>query len=179
MPTEAQIESAGGLAPALLRSWPSLLSYLATFLTVGVIWLNHHGVFQKIRSMDGPLQWWNLLLLLAVAFTPFPNALVAEFLQGDLLGEQARTAAAVYALVFTASTVPWVLTWSHLARHPELLQDPFDAAYARREVRRSLVGVVVYAIGIGVAVALPLLAVVLFIASAVFYALTAQGSKGE
>lgn len=176
VPSAAQIRSSGSLAVALLHGWPSYLSYLVTFLTVAVIWLNHHAVFQKIRAMDRTLQWWNLLLLLTVSFTPFPNALIAEFLPRGLVSEEARTAAAVYALVFAVSTVPWVFIWHHLGARPALLADGYGPAYAGRRMRRSLIGVVTYGVGIGVAAAVPLLALMLFLAAAAFYTFTAGGS---
>jgi len=164
---------------ALLHQWPVYLSYLATFLTVGVIWLNHHAVFQKIRSMDRALQWWNLLLLLFVSFAPFPNALMAAFLPLGFQTPEARVAVAVYALVFAAATVPWVLIWRHVADRPHLLEPGYGAAYARREVRRSLFGVVVYGVGVAVAALVPLVAVVLFMVAAIFYAATSGGSREE
>ena len=179
VPDDADVEHAGSLWRALAHAWPSYLSYLATFLTVAVIWLNHHAVFAKIARLDRSLQWWNLLLLLAVAFTPFPNALVAEHLRDGLFTEPARTATAAYALVFTASTVPWLFIWSHLGRYPDLLASGYSAAYARAERRRSAVGVIFYGLGIAVAVVAPLVAVLLFLASAVFYAFTAAGSRPE
>jgi uncharacterized membrane protein len=167
-----------GLLLALLANWPSYLSYLATFLTVGVIWLNHHAVFQTIRRIDRTLQWWNLILLLLVSFTPFPNALLAEFLEGDgFVSPDGRVAAATYALVFAAAAVPWVGIWHHLTKHPELLEPGWGRSHAKRRVKRSLVGVVVYTCGIVVAGAVPLLAVALFLLAAAFYAATAGGSR--
>jgi uncharacterized membrane protein len=167
-----------GLLPALLANWPTYLSYLATFLTVGVIWLNHHGVFQKIRRIDRTLQWWNLILLLLVSFTPFPNALLAEFLAREgYLSADGRVAAAVYALVFAAATVPWVGIWHHLGKHPELMEATWDRPYAKRELKRSLIGVAFYTCGIVVAGSVPLLAVALFLLAAGFYAATSGGYR--
>ncbi len=177
IPDAERIRGAGGLLPALLQLWPGFLSYLASFVTIGVIWLNHHAVFAKIAAVDRTVQWSNLLLLLTVAFIPFPNALVAEALGIGLTGEQQSTATGFYALVFTLSTVPWVVLWDHLSRHPTLLEPPYTGGYAKRERRRSLVGVVIYAVGIVVAVVAPLVAIVLFLAAAIFYALTAGGSQ--
>jgi uncharacterized membrane protein len=181
VPQEADVIRYGGLLPALLHGWPTYLSYLATFLTVGVIWLNHHSVFQKIRHVDRALQWWNLILLLLVSFTPFPNALLAEYLgdvhHGGLLGRDARVAAAVYAIVLAAATLPWLAIWLHVAKHPDLLEPGWTRAYAKREVKRSSVGVVVYSVGITVAFAVPLLAIVLFLLAAVYYAATSGGSR--
>ena len=167
-----------GLLPALLANWPTYLSYLATFLTVGVIWLNHHGVFQKIRRIDRTLQWWNLILLLLVSFTPFPNALLAEFLAGDgFVSADGRVAAAVYALVFAAAMVPWVGIWYHLAKHPELMEAPWNGRYAKHELKRSLIGVAGYTGGIIIAGSVPLLALALFLLAAAFYAATSGGYR--
>lgn len=171
-------ETPHGLLLALLGNWPSYLSYLATFLTVGVIWLNHHGVFQRIRRLDRTIQWWNLILLLLVSFTPFPNALLAEYLeQNGFLSPDVRVAAATYALVFAAATVPWVGIWHHLAKHPELLEPRWDGRYAKHELKRSLLGLAAYSCGIVVAGSLTLLAVGLFLLAAAYYATTAGGVR--
>src|SRR6266404_4902268 len=50
----------GKLAEELLAAWPAYLSYALAFLYVGIIWLNHHGVFQYIRKVDLTLNWINL-----------------------------------------------------------------------------------------------------------------------
>jgi uncharacterized membrane protein len=177
VPDEDQVAAAGSLWRALAQEWPAHLSYLATFLNVGVIWLNHHAGMAKVARVDRTLLWWNLGLLLTVSFTPFPNALVAEHLRDGLATEPARTATVVYALAFTASTVPWVFIWGHLARHPQLLEPGYDRGYALRERRRAVIGVAAYACGVPVALAAPLAAVLLFIAAALFYAVTATGSR--
>jgi uncharacterized membrane protein len=179
VPTAADVERYDGLAGALVHAWPSYLGYLATFLTVGVIWLNHHAFFGRLARIDGPLQWWNLVLLLLVAFTPFPNALVAEYLHEGLWTDEARVATAVYALVFALATVPWIFMWSHLVRQPDLFAPPFTVESARGERPRTVIGTVGYAVAIGVAYAAPILAVVLFIAAAVYFAVTAQGISRE
>jgi uncharacterized membrane protein len=54
--------------------WPSYLAYLVSFLTIGVIWLNHHRVFDQVARVDGPLLLLNLNLLLWTALIPFPTA---------------------------------------------------------------------------------------------------------
>ena len=179
VPGAAQVREYGGLLPALLHGWVSYLSYLITFLTVGVIWLNHHAGFARIARVDRTVQWWNLLLLLVVSFTPFPNALLTEYLTADLFGEPARTAAAVYALVFTLSTLPWLFIWGHLAGAPHLLAPGTDVAFARRRRRRAVLGATVYGACVLVAVVAPVLALVLFVGAALFYAVTAGAQQAE
>jgi Endosomal/lysosomal potassium channel TMEM175 len=62
--------------------WPSYLAYMVSFLTIGVVWLNHHRIFTQVHRVDGPLLVLNLNLLLWTALIPFPTAVVAEYLQG-------------------------------------------------------------------------------------------------
>ena len=58
------------LAHALWRQWPSYAAYLVSFLTIGVIWLNHHRIFTQVIRVDGPLLLLNLNLLLWTALIP-------------------------------------------------------------------------------------------------------------
>ena len=83
------------IAHALWTQWPSYVAYLVSFLTIGVIWLNHHRIFDQVVRVDGPLLLLNLNLLLWTALIPFPTAVVAEHLGSA--GEAARTASALYS----------------------------------------------------------------------------------
>ena len=58
--------------------WPSFLGYATSFLTVGGIWLVHQGIFRRLQYASRRVMQVNLLLLMAVAFLPFPTRLVAE-----------------------------------------------------------------------------------------------------
>ena len=91
------------LAQALGAQWPSYVAYLVSFLTIGVIWLNHHRVFTQVVGVDGPLLVLNLNLLLWTGLIPFPTAVVAEHL-GDG-GEAAQTAAALYCGVLVGTSL--------------------------------------------------------------------------
>src|SRR5512132_2117231 len=64
------------LAQALLRQWPSYLAFIASFATIGVMWINHHKLFTLIKRSDDVLLILNVILLLGVTLTPFPTALV-------------------------------------------------------------------------------------------------------
>jgi len=164
----------GSLLAGLGRLWPSYLAYLASFFTIGIIWLNHHAFFGRLRHVDHVLQWWNLILLLMVSFLPFPTSVVAEYIrQGS--ASDARVAVALYGVVGVLMTVPWVFLWRRLVRRPELFEPPYDADFARAEGGRSWVGIVVYAACIGVGLLLPVAALALYLAVAVFYAVTSQG----
>src|SRR5204863_7975629 len=77
VPTAAEVTDAGSLLAALGNHWPSYLAYLAAFLTIGLIWLNHRAFVDRVNRFDNRLQWLNLMLLLGVATLPFPTSLLA------------------------------------------------------------------------------------------------------
>jgi uncharacterized membrane protein len=63
--------------------WPAYLGYATSFLTIGGIWLVHHAIFRRLRFADFNVNRLNLLLLMAVAFLPFPTKLVAEVIESS------------------------------------------------------------------------------------------------
>lgn len=120
-----------GLTQQLLHLWPSYLAYIDSFLTVGVIWLCHHAFFSRIRHVDGLLQLGNLLLLLSVAFIPFPTAVLAEHLAAG--GHDAAVAACFYGIVAMVQAAAWLVMWAALRRRPELFEPGYGADFARSE----------------------------------------------
>lgn len=85
------------LLAGILDQWPSYLAYLTSFLTIGGLWLVHHGILRRMRYADTWFVRVNLLLLLAVSFLPFPTTLVAEAI--------ASTSAERIAVLFYGATL--------------------------------------------------------------------------
>jgi uncharacterized membrane protein len=107
-------EPAGGeeLRRELAHLWPSYLAYLASFLTIGVMWLNHHRLFTLIAKFSEGLGTYNLMLLLGVTWVPFPTALLAA----QLLAPGQSVAAIVYAVSFFVLAIVFNLMWRHAVR---------------------------------------------------------------
>jgi uncharacterized membrane protein len=63
---------------AVANQWPSCLAYATGFLTIGALWLGHHGIFRRLASARGVVMRLSILLLMLVSFLPFPAKLVAE-----------------------------------------------------------------------------------------------------
>jgi uncharacterized membrane protein len=173
LPANADVASYGLLHPLLVR-WPTYAAYLAAFLTIGIIWLNHHTLIAKIARFDTRLHWLNLVLLLGVATLPFPTSLVAEYVGEG--GPNASVAAAAYGLCATLMALPWSFMWRHLRDHPELLEPGYDAAYASAELRRGWLGVPIYLAATIVSLIQPLVALALYAGIAALYAVTSQGT---
>jgi uncharacterized membrane protein len=68
---------------AILHEWPSYLAYAASFVTIGVVWLQHARIASSLRVADATLYRLNLLVLLFASFLPFPTKVVVEEFVGD------------------------------------------------------------------------------------------------
>ena len=67
------------LAGALLAQWPAYMAFASSFMTILIMWVNHHRIFTLVGRSDSRLLFFNGLLLMGVTVVPFPTALVAEY----------------------------------------------------------------------------------------------------
>src|SRR5919205_889512 len=95
-------DSAEHLGHELLQLWPAYLAYAVSFLTVGIMWVNHHTMFRHFERVDRPLLFLNILLLMLIAFVPFPTRVVAEFLRSP---DDRRAAALLYGTTMTVTAI--------------------------------------------------------------------------
>ncbi len=100
--------------------WPSYLGYVTSFVTIGGLWMAHHGLFRRVRSADGTVMQLNLLLLMLVAFLPFPTKLMAEAINQTRDAE--RAAVIFYGLVLLAISIVASTLWRYVAAHRDLLE---------------------------------------------------------
>jgi uncharacterized membrane protein len=164
--TVPQAES-GHLLGKLLDQWPLFATYVASFLTVGVIWVNHHTIFSGLKATDRTLQFINLVLLLLIVLVPYPTQLLARYLQ---TGFDGSVAAAFYGVLMTCMSITFQVLVLWAINHPQLLKPAVDPAQVRSFLPRFALGLLVYAVSIGLAFVNAWLVVALFAASAVYYA---------
>ena len=138
-----EIHEGEQLAHALWAQWPSYVAYLVSFLTIGVIWLNHHRVFDQVAPVDGPLLLLNLNLLLWTGLIPFPTAVVAEHLQAG--GEAAQTAAALYCGVLLLMSLAFGALFAWVTHTDRLLHRLPPPGVVRAARLRFMIGQAVYA----------------------------------
>ena len=138
----------GLLGRQLASHWPSFAAYGVSFLTIGIIWVNHHGMFRNFAHVDRTLLFLNLLLLFFVVTIPFATAMMAAYLRDG--GADASLAAALYQGVFLGMSVAFggLFLWSIKHGHMTV---PLTGAAARMAVVRFTIGILAYAAAIGVA----------------------------
>jgi uncharacterized membrane protein len=162
---EFSVTSGQGLGHELLHIWPAYLAYVTSFLTIGIIWMNHHHTVSLIGRVDRTFLFVNNLLLLTVAFLPFPTGLVGDNLRGE--GEQA--AALAYAGTLVVMAALHLVWWQYARGNRRLIADGTPNSALRAVDRAYLPGVPLYGTVFVLAFFSPLAAVLLTFAIAAFY----------
>ncbi len=133
----------------IIDQWPSYLAYATSFITIGGIWLAHHGILRRLQYANTRLMLINLLLLMAVSFLPFPTKLMAEAIHSS----DAERAAVIFyggSLLIISSLLSAL--WGSVARdrhllRPEVSEKEFNSiAMATGPNIGFYVGVIVLAI---------------------------------
>lgn len=155
----------GQLGDELVRIWPSYLAYVTSFVTIGIIWINHHHNMRAIERPDRPFMFINLLLLLDVAFIPFPTKLVADYLRRG--GE--RPAVIAYAATLLVMAALYTIWWRYARTGRRLIAVSVDEADLRAIDRGFAPGLPLYAAVFVLAFFSPLAAVIVTLALAAFY----------
>lgn len=120
------------LLDALLAQWPSYFAFITSFATIGVMWMNHHRLFQLIRRTDEMLLVLNGVVLLSITVVPFPTALLAEYIGKP----DVQTAAIVYCGCFVFMALCFNLLWRYASYKMRLL-DPHSDPQAIRAISRQ------------------------------------------
>jgi len=164
---EFTVDQASGprLGHELLHLWPSYLAYATSFLTIGIIWINHHYCVTTMARADRTLLFLNLLLLLVIGFLPFPTKLVAQYLQQP--GEQAAVLA--YDATFVVMAIIYNAWWRYASTGRRLIGETVPDSTVRAITRAFNPGVPMYGLVFVVAFFSPLASVILTFAIAAFY----------
>jgi uncharacterized membrane protein len=163
----------GGLGAALAAGWPQFTAFAVSFAVIGIIWVNHHAMFERVQRADRTLLFLNLLLLASVVFMPYPTALMSHAFEA---GRDEKLATAIYAGTSATMGLAFDLLWIYLGFHRELLQEPLRTTGTGAVVRRAGVGTVVYLATIGLAFINPFICLLVFAGLAIFFVFDFGGS---
>jgi uncharacterized membrane protein len=157
------------LGHELARQWPQYAAYLTSFLTIGIIWINHHAMFRRLRSVDHAIMMWNLLLLLSIALLPFATALMAAYLKQP---HGQHLAAAIYSGAYLLMSILFAGTNRHiLFAKAHLLEAELPRSERRTILARGVAGLAPYALATALAAVSAYVTLAICGAVALFYAL--------
>jgi uncharacterized membrane protein len=168
-----------GLAGALLRDWPVYAAYVTSFITIGIIWINHHVMIRRLREPDHAILFLNLLLLMSIAVLPFAASLMAAYLKES---EGQHLAAAIYSGAFLVMAVFFAALNRHiLLVKPHRLRESLSLQRRRQILFRSVTGLIPYAIATALAAVSPYVTLAICAGLGVFYAfpIASGGTSAE
>jgi len=156
--------SEGDLLGALVDQWPSYLAYFVSFSTIGAVWLAHTVITEYLDHSDSVFLRLNLMLLMVVSFLPFPTRLLAEY---AATSEPERIAATVYGVNLLLALTMLSIVWRYAVLE-HLVRPDLGDEEVRTLTRRLTPSLGLYVVMIVVGLFLPLLAVLGYLALALF-----------
>jgi uncharacterized membrane protein len=156
----------GALNGQLLHAWPQYFAYVVSFLTIGIMWMNHHTILGHVERVNRPLLVLNLLLLMGIVVIPFPTALAAD----NLTNPRAANAAVVtYGLVMIAISCGFAGLWIYVATHARALGASVPPEALRKSIPGFTGGLIAYVVATVIARFSALAALIIFGLLAVYY----------
>ena len=157
------------LLHSLLIDWPHYAAYVVSFLTIGIIWINHHAMIGRLQQADHSILILNLLLLMAIVLLPFTTELMAAYLR-------ASSGESLAAGLYSGSLLLMSVLFSVLNRHillarAHMMRVELPLAERRRVLSRAVAGLIPYLIATILAILSPYATLAICGAVAVFYAL--------
>ena len=144
---------------ALAGLAPVFVSYVLSFVYVGIYWNNHHHMMHAVARVDGAALWANLHLLFWLSLVPFVTGWLGE-------NHFARLPMALYGVVLLMAAIAYtILAWVLRRRHGA------DTAFARAfgRGRKETVSLAVYAVAIGSSLVAPWVGFALYVAVAIVW----------
>ena len=155
------------LASQLGDRWPSLAAYVVSFAIIGIMWFNHHSIFNYLETIDGGFFYLNLLLLMTISFLPYPTGVLGQALRE---GHGARTAAVFYSATMTVNALSWGALWIYASSGRRLLKSSFPEPQRRTAAIAFTFGIAVYLLSIGIAFINAYVCLAFHAALAIYYA---------
>jgi uncharacterized membrane protein len=132
--------------------WDAYVAYIVSFATLGVVWLEHHGMMIAVRRTSRRFIEVTLVFLLFVALLPWPTALVAEFIDQH---RAARLVTVLYSINMLCIALALAGSWAFLSRRRGLLASDLEGNF-RASLPRTTTVCIPYVVAILVAFFSPL-----------------------
>jgi uncharacterized membrane protein len=151
---------------------PTFVSFVLSFLLVGMFWTLHKQTFNQVRYVDHNATWLNLLFLLVLALVPYASSALGEY-------STESTALLLYGVVMIAASLLRLALNAYLQTHTGLLWQPPSKSTRRLLAFTSSVPIVVYIIAMVVADWSTTLSLILYFSIPVVYFLMVALIKSD
>ena len=136
---ELRFPEGHSIAAGLAEMAPHLVGFAVSFGVIGIYWLAHHALIDRVETIDRRALALNLLLLFAIAFLPFSTGLMSGHAQDP-------DAVRFYAWSVIAIAAAQTLLTAHLMRDPFVRPDARNDR--RRLIVRSIAPIIVFLFGL-------------------------------
>ena len=120
------------LAPALFHLWPEFLSYIVSFIGLGIYWVAHHYMYHVIKRSDRTLLWLNILFFMFVSLIPFSANMINSY-------RQTQIAPLFFGANLTLIGWTLYLQWVYVSSKPDMLVDYITSGYKEAVKLRFLI----------------------------------------
>jgi TMEM175 potassium channel family protein len=165
---DINIPHGGDVGHELRAAWPQYLAYLTAFLTIAVLWANHHDVFRIIAATDRGLMFANSLLLASISFLPFPTRVLADNMRSS--GSDRQAALLAYGATMVVIAICFNIFWRY-ACHRGLVSDEVPPSTIAEINRAYAFGPIIYGAAMLLSFFAAWLSVAVWLGFAVFWQL--------
>jgi uncharacterized membrane protein len=143
LPETDELLNNSQLSVQLAGMWQEYLAYIISFLVIGTFWMAHHRRYRYIKRYDNKLMFLNLLMLMVIAFIPFPSSVISKYPD--------RSATIFYAL--TMAIVGFLLAgiWWYASHNNRIVDPDLDVKQRQRQFIAPLLTSTVFLLSIGIA----------------------------
>jgi uncharacterized membrane protein len=170
------------LASFVVDQWPAFVAYFNSFLSILIMWLNHHNIFKLIRRSNHTFIIFNGVLLMLITFINYPTALLAAYLKPDTPGASPadqKFATLIYTGTFVIIAVFYNVLWRYGTYNGRLLGKHANKALVAQITREYRFGPLVYLVAFLLAFVSVPASLVLTVLLAVYFALSGRNRSGK
>jgi uncharacterized membrane protein len=156
VPHLSQSNVANELPNELLKLWPVILSYVTSFLILGMLWIAHHDKYFYIKRVNRPLLSITIFYLMSIAFIPFSTSLLGTY------GDQ-QISVIIYGINIIIIGALSNLEWRYATKNHRLVESDLDPTFIKIMTKRYFLAPVFYLIAVVVSFASIQVSIILFI----------------
>lgn len=170
VPALKEGDAAGRLLEAMTAQWPGYLSFVISFFSIFIMWVNHHKMFKQIYRRNSGVMYANGLILFLTSLVSYPSALLARFY--DSASQQ--TVVSIYTGMFVLVNLAFILLWREASSDRTLLRPGLGEKEIIAIRNNNLYGLPAYLAAFGLSFYVPAASLCICILLWIFWAFSSK-----